>query len=58
MFRLSSTFFKKAAFGSALAGAGAALIYNNTANASSDALEPPHYPWSHRFPWQSFDHAR
>jgi len=57
MFRLSSPLFRKAAFGTALVGAGAALIYNNNATASSDAIEPPHYPWSHRFPWQSFDHA-
>jgi ubiquinol-cytochrome c reductase cytochrome c1 subunit len=33
------------------------LSLASTANASSDELQPPHYPWSHRFPWQSFDHA-
>jgi len=27
------------------------------AHCSGDDLQPPHYPWSHRFPWQSFDHA-
>jgi ubiquinol-cytochrome c reductase cytochrome c1 subunit len=24
---------------------------------ASEGLEPPHYPWNHRFPWQSFDYA-
>jgi ubiquinol-cytochrome c reductase cytochrome c1 subunit len=23
----------------------------------SSALQPPSYPWNHRLPWQSFDHA-
>jgi len=27
------------------------------AHASEEELKPPKYPWSHRFPWQSFDHA-
>jgi ubiquinol-cytochrome c reductase cytochrome c1 subunit len=26
-------------------------------HASSDAMDPPRYPWAHRFPWQAFDHA-
>jgi len=29
----------------------------NEAHASSPRLEPPEYPWSHRYPWQAFDHA-
>lgn len=24
---------------------------------ANDALHPPTYPWNHRFPWQSYDHA-
>jgi len=24
---------------------------------ADDALHPPKYPWNHRFPWQSYDHA-
>jgi len=27
------------------------------AQASSPRLSPVEYPWSHRYPWQSFDHA-
>jgi len=27
------------------------------ANASSAKLDPPEYPWSHRYPWQALDHA-
>jgi len=30
---------------------------NQEAHASSARLEPPEYPWNHRYPWQSFDHA-
>ncbi|PRP74227.1 hypothetical protein PROFUN_16353, partial [Planoprotostelium fungivorum] len=33
------------------------LARTQTVNASSDAREPPHYPWTHRFPWQALDHA-
>jgi len=40
-------------------GAGVLLgnLITQTAEASDDILHPPHYPWNHRFPWQSFDHA-
>jgi len=24
---------------------------------ASEALEPPKYPWNHKYPWQAFDHA-
>lgn len=34
-----------------------ALTTSQPANASADVLQPPKYPWSHRFPWQAFDHA-
>eukprot|EP01112_Ceratiomyxa_fruticulosa_P009589 TRINITY_DN250_c0_g1_i1.p1 TRINITY_DN250_c0_g1~~TRINITY_DN250_c0_g1_i1.p1 ORF type:complete len:270 (+),score=40.40 TRINITY_DN250_c0_g1_i1:340-1149(+) len=49
-------------FGLFAAGSGAvllgsSLLGNNTANCSSDQLKAPEYPWSHKFPWQSFDHA-
>eukprot|EP01114_Cavostelium_apophysatum_P019403 TRINITY_DN624_c0_g1_i1.p1 TRINITY_DN624_c0_g1~~TRINITY_DN624_c0_g1_i1.p1 ORF type:complete len:289 (+),score=54.97 TRINITY_DN624_c0_g1_i1:208-1074(+) len=30
---------------------------NQEAHASSAKLEPTPYPWNHRYPWQSFDHA-
>lgn len=40
----------------ALAGA-AVLASRNPADCSSSALQPPSYPWNHRLPWQSFDHA-
>jgi len=48
--------------GAATAGALATSEANplslaTTASASSDELQPPQYPWSHRFPWQAFDHA-
>lgn len=48
--------------GAATAGALATTEANplslaTTASASSDELQPPQYPWSHRFPWQAFDHA-
>jgi len=35
----------------------AVFAKNNVALASDDAKAPPHYPWTHRFPWQSLDHA-
>jgi len=41
-----------------LFGTGILLGGNVIPTASaSDALHPPQYPWSHRFPWQAFDHA-
>ncbi|KYQ88416.1 cytochrome c1 [Tieghemostelium lacteum] len=36
---------------------GAAYITTSTTLLSSDFVNPPNYPWNHRFPWQSFDHA-
>lgn len=30
---------------------------HHEAQASSAKLDPPDYPWNHRYPWQSFDHA-
>jgi ubiquinol-cytochrome c reductase cytochrome c1 subunit len=53
---LGSRVFKRIGVTAALIGTGAAIFQNNVVDAS-EALEPPHYPWSHRFPWQSFDHA-
>jgi len=35
---------------------GAAVLSRNEADCSS-ALQPAAYPWNHRLPWQSFDHA-
>lgn len=29
----------------------------NEVHASSAKLEPVEYPWTHRYPWQAFDHA-
>jgi len=28
-----------------------------TSDASDDIVHPPQWPWSHRLPWQGFDHA-
>jgi len=36
--------------------AGTALLAG-TVQASEDKMHAPEYPWSHRKPWQSFDHA-
>eukprot|EP01116_Phalansterium_solitarium_P004155 TRINITY_DN15054_c0_g1_i1.p1 TRINITY_DN15054_c0_g1~~TRINITY_DN15054_c0_g1_i1.p1 ORF type:complete len:288 (-),score=45.60 TRINITY_DN15054_c0_g1_i1:176-1039(-) len=41
---------------SAVVGTGIFLSQQN-ASASSDQLQPPHYPWSHGGWWQAFDHA-
>lgn len=38
-------------------GVGSYLSQQNKASASDEVLEPPHFPWDHRLPWQSFDHA-
>jgi len=44
---------------SAVSAIGGYLWYSSSekAKASDDALHPPKYPWNHRFPWQSYDHA-
>lgn len=47
----------KKILGFAAAVGTAGFIALNTFASASEAKEPPHYPWSHRFPWQSFDHA-
>lgn len=55
----AATVSKVFAFGAgatAVVGTGV-FLSKQTANASSDGLEPTYYPWSHRLPWQSFDHA-
>jgi len=39
------------------AGVSAFFTTRRTVAASDDALHPPQYEWSHRLPWQSFDHA-
>jgi len=36
-------------------GVGTGLVMGTVY--ADDALHPPAYPWSHRRPWQSFDHA-
>jgi len=41
---------------SVLAGSALYLKKQDKAQAN-EALEPPKYPWSHRYPWQAFDHA-
>jgi len=33
------------------------LSTSRNVHASEDKLHPPHYPWNHRYPWQSLDHA-
>jgi len=42
--------------GSFVAGGVALAAASNTVHAN-EALEPPKYPWNHRFPWQAFDHG-
>jgi len=39
--------------------AGATTLSNNESSTAhaSEGLQPPSYPWNHRFPWQSYDHA-
>lgn len=45
-------------FGAAsVAVGGSAFLLSQRPASASEALEPPAYPWSHRWPWQSFDHA-
>ncbi|GAM24213.1 hypothetical protein SAMD00019534_073880 [Acytostelium subglobosum LB1] len=34
-----------------------ASLTTGTLFMSDDFAQPPEYPWNHRFPWQSFDHA-
>jgi len=41
--------------GAALVGAGAYLNGQEPVKAT-EKLETPKYPWSHRFPWKSYDH--
>jgi hypothetical protein len=55
----------KGAKGLMMGTAGASLVYWGMksidlpqVHASSTALPPPEYKWSHSMPWQGFDHAR
>lgn len=43
----------------AIASAGSAYTFfmNQEKAKADEALPPPKYPWNHRFPWQSYDHA-
>jgi len=36
---------------------GGVYYYSAETLYASGKLDPPAYPWSHRFPWQAFDHA-
>eukprot|EP01117_Protostelium_nocturnum_P000251 TRINITY_DN1031_c0_g1_i1.p1 TRINITY_DN1031_c0_g1~~TRINITY_DN1031_c0_g1_i1.p1 ORF type:complete len:279 (-),score=66.03 TRINITY_DN1031_c0_g1_i1:72-908(-) len=45
------------AFGVTAAIGTAGIVALKNVALASDAREPPHYPWNHRFPWQGFDHA-
>jgi len=40
-----------------IAGYGFAQLKSNRVLADGGALHPPQYPWSHRYPWSSYDHA-
>jgi len=61
--KVNQSFTRRSHLGKfALVGAGlflgGALLSSQTQSADADeALHPPQYPWSHRFPWQAFDHA-
>jgi len=51
----------RASIGATIIGTGVAVSQKydqeTEAHASSAKLDPPEYPWSHRYPWQAFDHA-
>jgi len=52
----------RATVGASVVGTGVYLSdklnkENNIAFASSAKLDAPEYPWTHRYPWQAFDHA-
>jgi len=43
--------------GTVASAAGAAFGYTQEKAKADEALPPPKYPWSHRYPWQGYDHA-
>lgn len=55
----SSKYSKHLIFGLLGGVTAGVIIYSQSKplHASSLKLDPPHYPWSHRMPWQAFDHA-
>eukprot|EP01132_Coremiostelium_polycephalum_P007455 gene7455-9161_t len=56
---LNSKLLGKLALVGGVTGTTVAFISASTSTAflSDDFVQPPAYPWNHRFPWQSFDHA-
>jgi len=47
----------RASFGASIIATGA-ILFNKSEEAHASAkLDPPEYPWTHRYPWQAFDHA-
>jgi ubiquinol-cytochrome c reductase cytochrome c1 subunit len=50
--------FKGLASCAALIGVTTTILFmkGGKVKALTEELKPPHYPWNHRFPWQSFDH--
>eukprot|EP01113_Clastostelium_recurvatum_P018828 TRINITY_DN221_c0_g1_i4.p1 TRINITY_DN221_c0_g1~~TRINITY_DN221_c0_g1_i4.p1 ORF type:complete len:274 (-),score=55.90 TRINITY_DN221_c0_g1_i4:122-943(-) len=59
MFRIVSSLPRAGLGLTALVGAGVYALgtTDRRAQCSTDVLQPPSYPWNHRYPWQSFDHA-
>jgi len=58
---LNREFTKKIGFGVGLVALGSATTVLASKEGfeahANEGLQPPQYPWSHRFPWQAFDHA-
>jgi len=62
MLKIFSSSLLKVGLGASVIGTGIAITkfnedFKTEVNASSAKLDPPEYPWSHRYPWQAFDHA-
>jgi len=41
----------------AVVGSGLFVSQQQQHAVAGEALQPAYYPWSHRYPWQAFDHA-
>jgi len=55
------SFYSKGLLFAAVGGLTAGVVFFSESKplraSGVDHLEPAHYPWSHRLPWQAYDHA-
>lgn len=55
--KVASNIAKGVGFGVGILAISELTLQDQQTAEASEGLQPPQYPWSHRFPWQAFDHA-